>query len=141
MLYRWLVSLYPYGFRQAYRDELEADFALARSEAAQNGAGAVLRLWLSVIADLMISVPREWLRTPWLAVLTVAALIAAMIFYYVVGRIYRARAFAGGPRAPESPELLVLMGLMVLIPIAAVILIVAASRFLSVRTPHRGRRV
>jgi hypothetical protein len=139
MAYRWLVSLYPYEFRQTYRDELEADFEDARREAKASGSVALARLWLRVIADLMVSLPREWLRTPWLAVLTVAAIAAALVFYYVVGRVYRAGSFAATAQPPESPQLVLLMGLMVLVPTAAVIVISAASQFFRVRPPRRRR--
>jgi len=141
MPYRWLLSLYPYNFRQTYRDQLEADFEEARREAGASGFVAVARLWLGVVADLIVSVPREWLRTPWLAVLTAAAIAAAMVFYYVVGRVYRAGSFAAAPQPPESPQLVLLMGLMVLVPTAAVILISAVSRLFRVRPPGRRRRV
>jgi hypothetical protein len=141
MPYRWLLSLYPYEFRQTYRDELEADFEEARREAEASGPFAVTRLWLRVFADLIVSVPREWLRTPWLAVLTAAAIAAATVFYYVVGRVYRAGSFAAAPQPPESPQLVLLMGLMVLVPAAALVLIAAASQFFRVRSPGRRRRV
>ena len=141
MPYRWLLTLYPHEFRQTFGDELEADFAEARREAAAGGPVALARLWIGVLADLIISVPRQWLRTPWLAVLSAAALVASAVFYYVVGRVYQARSFAAAAATPESPQLLALMGLMVLIPIVAVILIGAASEFFSIRSPRRRRRV
>ena len=141
MAYRWLLFLYPHQFRQTYGDELEADYAAARREADAGGPPAVARLWLSVLADLVISVPRQWLRTPWVAVLAAAALVATLVFYYVVGRIYRARAFAAAPPVPESPELLLIMALMVLIPAAVMILIAIVSQIFGVRSPHRRRRV
>ena len=70
----------------------------------------------------------------------VAAVVASLVFYYVVGRVYRARSFAG-PQWPESPELLLLMAAMVLVPIGAMVLIGLAARFASNRTRERRTRV
>lgn len=142
MLYRWLLRLYPYQFRHQYQDELEADFLACREDASRSGRRvAVLRCYVEAAADVVVSAPREWLRTPWIPVLTVAALVATLVFYSVVVRVYRAGSFAGGSQRPESPELLLLMAVMVLIPIAAMALIAIASRFGSVKPHARRRRV
>ena len=65
MLYQWLLWLYPAEFRRQYRDELEADFIASRQEARANGRLELWRCYLQVALDLAVSVPREWLRTPW----------------------------------------------------------------------------
>ena len=141
MVYRWLLRLYPHDFRRRYADELEADFTAGRQEAVAAGSrGALIGCYVHALADLARSVPREWLRTPWIPVMTVAAVVASLVFYYVVGRVYRARSFAG-PQWPESPELLLLMAAMVLVPIGAMVLIGFAARFASRRTRERRTRV
>ena len=141
MIYRALLRLYPREFLRTFGDELETDFAELYREAHDSGEPyARLRCWAHALADLFVSVPREWLRTPWLPVLAVAGLVASGIFYYVVGRIYRARSFASATQPPDSPALLLLMGLMALIPVAAMILIGIASRFARAHRSHgRGR--
>jgi hypothetical protein len=142
MIYRWLLRLYPYDFRRQYQDELEADFEILRQEAIAAGGGrALLTCYRQTAGDLVRSVPREWLRTPWLPVLTAAGIIAVLLFYYVVGRVYRAGSFENGTQPPESPELLLLMAAMVLVPIAVMVLIGIASRLLPVKPRERRRRV
>jgi hypothetical protein len=142
MIYRTLLRLYPREFRHRYADELEADFAALSREARQSGRSyARLRCWGYALADLLVSIPREWLRTPWVPVLGVAASVASGVFYYVVGRIYEVRSFASETQPPESPELLLLMGLMATVPIVATILVGLALRFHRRHSPHARRRV
>jgi hypothetical protein len=141
MIYRWALHLYPYEFRRKYADELEADFEAQRSEAiATGGRRALLWCYANAAFDLLRSVPREWLRTPWTAVVVLAAGVACAVFYYVVGRVYRVRAFGSGAPS-EQPQLLLLMAAMVLIPIAGMLLIGLALRVGSTRLPQRRRRV
>lgn len=139
MVYRWLLRLYPSDFRRLYQQELEADFDASCREARDSGdRRALLRCYLDTAVDLATSVPREWLRTPWLASLGAAAIVASAVFYYVVIRVYRARSFAGVD-PPESPELIWLMAAMVLVPIAVMFLI-GIARVVSSRPHPRHRR-
>ncbi len=77
-LYRWLLKLYPAGFRENYAGLLEREFRDELSEST--GAAALGILWIRLIADLAISVPlqfsrevtqdaghtfRLWARRPW----------------------------------------------------------------------------
>jgi len=77
-LYRWLLKLYPAGFREDYAAPLDRQFRDELNESA--GAAALAVLWIRVIADLAISVPlqfcreltqdvrhtlRLWARRPW----------------------------------------------------------------------------
>ena len=140
-IYRWLLRLYPQDFRRQYEDELEADFEALRDEARLGGRRALIACYAQTAADLLRSAPREWLRTPWIPVLGAAAVIASVVFYYVVVRVYRAGSFDPADHPAESPELLLLMAAMVLVPIAALALIAMAARFHSPRPPHRRRRV
>jgi hypothetical protein len=151
MMYRWLLRLYPYDFRRQYQDELETDFETACQEAsASGGRPALAACCLQAVADLAVSLPREWLRTPWIPILMAAATIASGVFYYVVIRVYRAGSFANSVGAiawrpiadpPESPALLLLMAGMVLVPAVAMVLIGIAARFSTPHTRERRRRV
>ena len=139
MIYRALLRLYPSEFYRKFVEELDADFIESTEDARASGRPlALLECWAAALSDLALSVPREWLRTPWPPVLVLAAGIAGGIFYYVVGRIYRVRSFASDTQPPESPELLMLMGVMALIPTAAMLLLLITSRFVSSR--RRGVR-
>lgn len=58
--YRWLVGLYPVGFRESYSGPLERAF---RDELAQTrGAWGLARLWIRLLADLALSLPAQLLR-------------------------------------------------------------------------------
>lgn len=77
-LYRWLINLYPAGFRENYAQLLEREF---RDELGEStGATGLAALWIRLIGDLAISVPlqfsrevaqdaghtfRLWARRPW----------------------------------------------------------------------------
>ena len=77
-LYRWLINLYPAGFRENYAQLLEREF---RDELGEStGAAGLAALWIRLIGDLAISVPlqfsrevaqdarhtiRLWARRPW----------------------------------------------------------------------------
>ena len=86
-LYRWLLKLYPAGFRENYADLLERAFRDELNEST--GAAALAILWIRLFADLAISVPlqfarevtqdakhtiRLWARRPWYTALAILAL-------------------------------------------------------------------
>jgi Peptidase family S41 len=57
-MYAWLLRLYPSHFRQEYGDEA---LQLLRDRARdERGFFRALRLWLDLLTDLAISVPREY---------------------------------------------------------------------------------
>ena len=86
-LYRWLLRLYPAGFRENYAGPMEREF---RDELAESsGAGAMAKLWIRLLADLGISIPaqvwreasqdvrhalRLWASRPWHTAFAIAAL-------------------------------------------------------------------
>ena len=141
MVYRLLLRLYPAEFRRRYQEELEEDFeTLCREARAAGDRTALLRCYLDAGADLAISLPREWVRTPWLPAVGAAAVIATAVFYYVVVRVYRAGSFSGGAAPLQSPELIWLMAAMILVPAVIMLLIGIALRFGVSRTRHRRRR-
>ena len=56
-LYRWLLRLYPAGFREEYAGPMEREF---RDELAESsGAGALAKLWIRLLADLAQSIPLQ----------------------------------------------------------------------------------
>lgn len=61
-LYALLLKLYPDHFRRTYGDEA---LRLVRDRAhSENGIFSGLRLWLDLLLDLAISLPREYSRAP-----------------------------------------------------------------------------
>ena len=141
-LYRALLRLYPYAFWQTYAEELEADFTEQSHEAAEaSGAVGLARWWSRAALDLLVSLPAEWLRTPWIPVLGAAGVISAVIFTDVWVRGKRAFSYLGTDRSGESPQLLLLMALMVLIPVACTLAIWGAVRLANLTGGRRRRRV
>ncbi len=77
-LYRWLLKLYPAGFREQYAEPLVREFCDELREST--GAAALFMLWLRLVPDLVASVAsqlarevaqdakhtvRLWIRRPW----------------------------------------------------------------------------
>src|SRR5580692_2208959 len=86
-LYRWLLKLYPAGFRENYAELLEREIRDEFNETT--GIAALAILWIRLIADLAVSVPsqfswevrqdarhtlRLWARRPWHTVFAILAL-------------------------------------------------------------------
>jgi hypothetical protein len=96
-IYAWLLRLYPSHFREAYSDEaLQLFRDRARDE---KGLVPGLRLWLDVLIDLVISVPREYRRVrPKLASVWVPAHLNRVPSFHVLeGEAIRPAAlFFGG---------------------------------------------
>ncbi len=59
-VYRWLLKLYPAGFRENYAELLEHEFRDELNDST--GPAALGILWLRLIADLAISVPAQFAR-------------------------------------------------------------------------------
>jgi len=86
-LYRWLLKLYPAGFRENYAGPIEREF---RDEVAESsGVWSRAALWIRLLADLAVSIPEQlahevfqdfrytlrlWARRPWHAGFAMAAL-------------------------------------------------------------------
>lgn len=60
-VYRWLLYLYPAGFREEYERQLLQQFRDDLADAG-SGMGARVWLWLSVIGDLLTTAVVEWTR-------------------------------------------------------------------------------
>ena len=86
-LYRWLLRLYPAGFRENYAGPMETEF---RDELAESsGVWALAALWVRLLVDLAVSIPvqvwrevcqdlkytlRLWAGRPWHAGFAITAL-------------------------------------------------------------------
>lgn len=145
--YRIALRVYPHAFYRQYADELEADFDDAVEEQlARRGQVGVLAAWFAALRDLPLSLAREWLRTPWPPALIVAGTLACTLMAFGVLRTagplsrYRARVAANVPPPADSPELLALMALMVLVPIAGLIIIGGVVALTARYTRGPGRR-
>lgn len=141
MLYRLLLRLYPQEFRRRYEAELEADLADALEEAAAGGRGARLACYGHACLDLVRSIPREWLRTPWLAAAGVALVTACAVFYGVVMRVHLVLARRADQQPPESAAIFEVMAAMVLLPVAVMVCIGLGARILSTLRPRKRWRV
>jgi predicted permease len=86
-LYRFLLKLYPSGFRDDYGDPMEREFL---DEIAESGSAyALAKLWARLLADLAVSIPaqfsrelsqdvrhtlRLWRKRPWQTAFAILAL-------------------------------------------------------------------
>jgi putative ABC transport system permease protein len=62
-VFRGLLRLYPRAFRDRFLDEMVEFFRDRRDEQRhRNGARGIVRLWLHVVADILVSAPRQHLR-------------------------------------------------------------------------------
>ena len=119
-LYRWLINLYPAGFRENYAQLLEREF---RDELGEStGAAGLAALWIRLIGDLAISVPlqfsrevaqdarhtiRLWARRPWQIGFAILALAIGIgtntgVFSVVNALLLRSLPFQGPERLPGS---------------------------------------
>jgi hypothetical protein len=138
-MYRWLLRLYPTQFRRANADELIADVEALRHEAAHSGGRlAIIRCDRRLVADLLRSALREWLRTPWLAVWVLSGAMTAAVFGLAVVRLQRWRA-ATVATLDDTPLTADLAPLTLLVPVFLVLAIALAAGVLSGRA-FRGRR-
>ncbi len=70
-LYEFLLKLYPDHFRRTYGDEA---LRLVRDRArSEKGFLSGLRLWLDLLLDLAISLPREYSNAPTTPIVAAAA--------------------------------------------------------------------
>ena len=58
-LFRLLLRLYPKGFRERYRAELEGMFLESRREARYRGRFGAGRFWFDIIVDLVVGAWRQ----------------------------------------------------------------------------------
>lgn len=110
-LYRWLLRLYPPGFRESYAGPLEREFCDEMGECRNLRHSAAL--WLRLLCDLALSIPvqltrealqdlrfalRLWARRPWHTAFAIAALAIGIgantgVFSVVNGLLLRALPF------------------------------------------------
>jgi hypothetical protein len=143
-IYRCVLRLYPHAFEARFAEELEDDFLSMSQDAWRDGGAAALcRWWMDAAIDVVRSLGREWVRTPWIPIGIVSALVAAGVFWAAMGRaqlplrVFRSKAVSNAPPPPESAALVLLMGLMVLIPVAAIAVIWFVARLVRHEPPRR----
>jgi predicted permease len=118
-LYRWLLHLYPVGFRENYAGPLERQFLDELSESPGSFRGAML--WIRILYDLALSVPlqlvrelmqdashafRLWRRRPLQTALVIGALAIGIgantgVFSVVDGLLLRSLPFRDPDRLVE----------------------------------------
>jgi hypothetical protein len=119
-LYSLLLKLYPNHFRRAYGDEaLRLVLDRARDE---KGFLCGLRLWLDLLVDLAISLPREYSKAPRTQILVANPVNGDPSFQLLTGRSL-------------NPALLVVAGLLTAAAFWTCVTAVADSRTFPVRFP------
>jgi hypothetical protein len=146
-VYQRLLWIYPHTFQQRFGDELEEDFLALSLDAWEQGrTRALAGWWAATAADAARSIFRAWLSTPWLPISLISACVAAGVFWATIGRsqlplrAFRRRVLPGGTTPPDSPELLLLMALMVLVPVVAILIVWSLSRLVHHQSPSRRGR-
>jgi hypothetical protein len=135
-LYRAALYLYPPVFRRDFSAEILCDFDQARDEAA--GGRGLWAFRAELLADLAVSLPRQWLSSGWPAILG-GALGGPFIMASGVARLWQWQ----GPLVvlPAGHADADAIGLILL---ATVSLVVIASTIVFTLwlapSPHRRRR-
>jgi hypothetical protein len=107
-LYKMLLSLYPRAFRREFASDMIQDFEEANHEAWTNDRWrGVLSLSLFAGADVVRSMPIQWLRSATLIV-TVLALVTATSCV-AVGLLDLRVRYTMRPSSPERDVLLLLI--------------------------------
>lgn len=146
-IYRQAVRLYPHGFWRTFHDELESDFDDGRADALEHGWPALCWFWLRAAGDLIVSLIREWLRTPWIPVLIAAASISLTLFSFAAFKVRQWPQHLQWPPRGLQPDshadslgMLVLLIVGALIPIVGTILGSMWMLLLQRRVATRKRR-
>lgn len=128
-IYRRLLHLYPHQFWRTFADDLESDFEDGCREAAASGGAALFRFLGRAAGDLVVSLVREWIRTPWIPVLLLAGALTWALFAFTAFKVQQWPRFRVRPPPDASTDpnagalhLLVLLVVGALIPIAGTIL-------------------
>ena len=146
-VYQRLLRIYPHTFQQRFGDELEEDFqALSLDAWELGGARALVGWWAAAAVDTARSICRAWLSTPWLPIALISTCVAAGVWWAAMGRAqlplraFRRRVLPGSPPPSDSPELLLLMALMVLVPVVTLLIVWSLSRLVHHQSPSRRER-
>ena len=108
-VYKALLALYPPAFRREFASDMIQDFEDATHEAWANDRWrGVLSLWLFACADVVRSLPMQWLRSGTLIV-SGLALMTATSCAAAVGILDPRVPYTMKPSSPERDELLLLI--------------------------------
>jgi hypothetical protein len=120
-VYRTLLRLYPAAFRRAFGADMTEDFEEASLEAwMQDRWRGMLSLWFFTCADLMRTVPLQWLRSRTLIV-SGLGLIFATSCAAAVGILDARVPYMIRSSSPERD------GILLLILAATVVVVIAAT--------------
>lgn len=143
-IHRAFLHLYPHAFRQSFQTDLEHDFEDGYRDAARDGSLRIAVFLMRTATDLLASLVREWLRTPWIPVWLAAGSLSIGLFAFAAFKIRQWPQYAAWPAwrdvesRSDSIQLIVLMTVGVLIPIAGTIL--GSLWMLLLRRSIDGRR-
>ena len=94
-MYRFLLHLFPAGFRRQFVADMSADFDEGYADATREGRIAVASFILRSYLDLAISLPAQWLRVD---SVVIAALTTSVALAIWVGALYiAAHEWPDGP--------------------------------------------
>jgi hypothetical protein len=136
-IYRALLCLYPPAFRRQFGFEMACDFRDATCEAWQDGALAVLFLWIHSCRDLVRTATAQWCRNGPSIVLVLTATSAAICGLAItqIGR----RPFQVPSLSPIDQDKAVLLFLATMVILLAVIVILFTVCFWLPAPKRRGR--
>lgn len=136
-IYRALLWLYPAAFRAQHAGEMALDFADASDDARESGGWrGLVALWSHALADLVLTIAQQWLRTFWPIVGILSMAVTVLGFSAALRFVPRGPVVL--PVDPRQHELVLLLLILIgaLIPIFGVVIFYAC--FL---TPNlNGRR-
>jgi hypothetical protein len=139
-LYKALLGLYPRAFRREFASDMIQDFEEAGHEAWINdGWRGVLSLWLFAGADIVRSVPMQWLRSG-TVIVTGLALTIATSCAAAVGILDPRVPYTMRPSSPERDELLLLVLATTIVVVIAATIVFSLMFLRPALNRHAGRR-
>jgi hypothetical protein len=139
-LYKTLLALYPCAFRRQFAFDMIHDFEDASREAfAKDRWRGVMSLYLFIGADVLRSLPLQWLRSGAL-IITLVALVSAAFCAVVLSVLDLRVPYTMSTSSPERD------GVLLLIVATTILVVIAATIVFSLMflrpafTRHAGRR-
>ena len=120
--YQAALYLCPPAFRREFSQEIVRVFHEARCDTQRaNPRGGLCAFWARMIADLAVTVVRQWLRTAWPFVVVISAVYPLMAASAIAKFWRRAPAVLPLVSADADVILLTLLAAVVIVVIAATI--------------------